>query len=218
VRESGYDRERIARIFNERARSGIPLSGRQRQEGDISQRVKELALSKLELREEDVLLDVGTGLGEIAVLAAKKCRLVIGIDIARECLRRACEKAKRVGVENVIFAYGSFEDPSAELNLDTYPINKVLALYSMHHLPDHLKKRALEKLFDLIKRPGRIVIGDIMFFEDPEKHRGKFEEVHYDGGEIDFPARVEFFKSLKGAEVSLFRVHPLAGVVVYELL
>ena len=71
----------------------------------------------------------------------------------------------------------------------------------------------------LLHRPGRIVIGDIMFFESPEKHCDKFDEVCYDAGDTDFPSKVEFLiEYLKqlGAKTHIEQIHPLVGVMTAD--
>jgi len=188
---------------------------------NIPQIAGRVAFEQLELKSEDVLLDVGTGIGEKAIAAAYICCQVIGIDISKKSLERARIKAAQENLNNVIFAYGSFEEPCAELNLLSYGITKILAVYSLHHLPDPLKKESLSTLAKLLHRPGRIVIGDIMFFEDPEKHREKFGEVNYDAGNTDFPSRVEYLTEYLEhieAKVHFKQIHPLVGVIIADFV
>ncbi len=154
--------------------------------------VGQVALKELELNNNDILLDLGTGTGDKAISAAHICKCVIGIDINKKSLKKARKKAQQEKIDNLIFAYGSFEDPSATLNLFLYRITKILMVYSLHHITDQKKKESLACLSKLLCRPGRIVIGDIIFFDDPDKHRDKFDEVNYDGGDTDFPASVEY--------------------------
>jgi len=58
-----------------------------------------------------------------------------------------------------------------------------------------------------------------MFFENPEKHRDKFDEVNYDGGNNDFPSKSEYliecFNQI-GANCQIEQVHPLAGVIIAD--
>lgn len=214
---SEYDRERVARLFDELSDTKSLASNHSaRSGGAVRQIAGQTAFGKLGLTYRDVLLDVGTGAGNMAVAAARICRRVIGIDVSKRSLEQAKMRAEREGVSNVVFAYGGFEDPCAELNLNDYGINKVLAVYSLHHLPDRLKKRSLIGLAGLLRRPARMVIGDIIFFEDPGKHAEKFDEVLYDGGDMDFPSRVGFLTSCleeMGAKVCIEEIHPLVGVV-----
>ncbi len=189
--------------------------------GDIPDMVSNVALRSLRLTKKDILLDVGTGNGEKAIICAKRCKLVIGIDINLKRLKVAKEYAKKKGIKSIIFDYGSFEEPCARLDLSNYGITKILALYSFHHLPDRLKKRSLKNLSFLISRPGRMVIGDIIFFEKPGKYQQEFDKVHYDGGITDFPSSAEFLiQCLKdlNAKVEVMQVHPLAGVITADFL
>lgn len=219
---SKYDKKRLARLFDnmtdKKNTIGEQISG----SGEtIPQKAGRVSFEKLELLGEDVLLDVGTGTGDKAIAAARICRQVIGIDISRKSLEQARIKAELENLNNVIFAYGAFEEPCAELNLALYNITKILAVYSLHHLPDQLKKESLITLSNFLHRPGRIVIGDIIFFDEPNKHLEKFDEVYYDGGDTDFPSRVEYLtECLKqiGGKTRIEQIHPLVGVIISDFV
>ena len=187
---SKYDQERVVNIFNKAAGKEV-TTPRQ----SIPQVTGQIAFKRLRLEANDVLLDIGTGTGDKAIRAAHICYQVIGIDISRKSLEIASKKALEEKLDNLFFAYGSFEKPSQELNLAQSRISKIFTVYSLHHLPDQLKKRTLETLTQLLHGPGRIVIGDLMFFEDPDRHRHQFDEVGYDGGDTDFPSRVEYLRN-----------------------
>ncbi len=207
--------DKLAQLFDQRRSS----SGEADRKGEIPQIIGQIAYERLELTEEDMLLDVGTGTGDMVIAAAKICQRAIGIDISRKSLQLARQKAQNLNLGNVIFAYGPFENPCVELDLASYGITKILAVYSLHHLPDPLKAKSLNKLVGLLHKPGRMVIGDLIFFEDPERHHQRFDEVHYDEGDTDFPSTVDYLTHcLKGlgAEVSVERIHPLAGVVTAD--
>jgi len=210
-----YNRDQLAQLFDQRTSS----SGETDRKGEIPQIIGQIAFERLELSSEDVLLDVGTGTGGMVIAAANICQKAIGIDLSRRSLQLAHQKAKRMNLKNVGFAYGTFENPCAELNLASYGITKILAVYSLHHLPDPLKAKSLHRLAGLLHRPGRMVIGDLMFFEDPERYRERFDEVHCDGGDTDFPSTREYLTGyLKklGAEVRVEKFHPLAGVITAD--
>ncbi len=212
-----YDRDRVALEFDEMVRTGKDVGDWYPDtDGDIPQKVSEKAFQRLELTDADVLLDAGCGTGKYAIKAAKICHQVIGIDVSRESLKVAQKTATDSNIKNAIFAYGALEEPEAELKLITLGITKIFANYALHHLPDEMKKDALKGLRDLLKRPGCIVIGDIMFFDDPEKHRDKFDEAFYDDGDTDFPTYAGFLANCfgqLGGQVSVEQVHPLVGVV-----
>ena len=217
-----YDKKRIAQLFNNitdaKSTTGEQIAGSGENIPEVAGRI---AFEKLELTPEDVLLDVGTGTGDKAIAATRICRQVIGIDVSKSGLEQGRIKAERENLDNVIFAYGAFEEPCAELDLALHGITKILAVYSLHHLPDQLKKESLITLANLLHRPGRMVIGDIMFFEDPNKHREKFNEVHYDAGDTDFPSQAKYLtECLKrvGAKVSIEQIHPLVGVIIADFV
>lgn len=217
-----YDRDRISRLFDEMpdTYSTTAQQGEKHAE-TVPQVVGRIAFERLALDSEDVLLDVGAGTGDRAIAAARICRRAIGLDISRKSLELAREKAAGQRLDNVTFAYGAFEEPSAEIGLGSQAITKILSVYALHHLPDRLKKESLAALSALLHRPGRIVIGDIMFSDDPNKHRQRFHEVNYDGGDLDFPSSVEFLvRCLRkaGAEPTVLQIHPLAGVIAADFV
>ncbi len=213
-----YDRNRVAAEFDEMVRTGKDVGDWYPDtDGDIPQKASEKAFQRLELNHADVLLDAGCGTGKYAIKAAKICHQVIGIDVSRESLKLAQKNADDDNIENAVFAYGALEEPEAELTLKPHGITKIFANYALHHLPDEMKKDALTGLRDLLKRPGRIVIGDIMFFDDPKKYRDKFDDAFCDDGDTDFPSYAEFLADCLGqldGQVSVEQVHPLVGVVV----
>jgi SAM-dependent methyltransferase len=221
-RTAEYDRERVARLFDDIAcakslgdhDTEVPGQG-------IPQLTGQIALQTLNPGTEDVLLDVGTGTGETAIVAAGLCRKVIGIDVSRKSLQQARLNADREGLGNVVFAYGAFEDPCAELDLASHGITRILAVYSLHHLPDRMKSLSLLSLAQLLHRPARMVIGDIMFFDDPDKHRERFDEAGYDAGDTDFPASAGYLTGClerMGAGVRIERIHPLVGIVTADFV
>lgn len=215
-----YERERVARLFDDIACAKGGTSEGTATHGDgVPQLAGRVALEKLSLCHEDVLLDVGTGTGGLAVAAARICRQVVGIDVSMKSLEQARKKVEHEGLDNVTFAYGALEEPCAELDLSVYKITKILAVYSLHHLPDPMKKQSLLALTGLLHRPGRMVIGDIMFFGDRDSHRDRFDEAGYDAGDTDFPSHAEYLRDCleqTGARVQVERVHPIVGVVVAD--
>lgn len=211
---SKYSQERIVQIFDKTVGKKAIASHQ-----IIPQITGQIAFERLRLEANDVLLDIGTGTGDKAIRAARICYQVIGIDISTKSLEIASKKALKEKLDNLFFAYGSFEEPCRELDLAQYRITKILAVYSLHHLPDRLKKRTLGTLTQLLRRPGRIVIGDLMFFEDPDKYHHQFDEVGYDDGDTDFPSGVEYLRNCLSdldAKVQVERIHPLVGVIVAD--
>ena len=128
---------------------------------------------------EDVVLDVGTGTGAIALSVADDAGRVIGRDISEGMLERAREKAADRGAEAVEFGEGRFRDP--QVPEDT-AVDIVTSNFAMHHLGDAEKREAIDTLAAL--GPRRIVLGDVMFFGEPNP-----EDPFY-SPEVDDPATV----------------------------
>lgn len=210
-----YDRKKVENEFDNIG-ANSPIVHWNPEHGDIITTVGKKAIELLELKETDNLLDMGTGRGRWAFEAARFCNRVVGIDISSKLLESARGFAVDKETKNVTFYKGSFENPFEEVDLNNFEVNKIIAIYAMHHLTDDLKKEAVENMVKLIKRPGVIVIGDLIWSEPPANHRDKWDKVYYDEGESDFPASAEFLTSIfedAGGSVEFIKVHPLVGLV-----
>lgn len=62
-----------------------------------------MAIEAADIGKEDVVLDAYTGIGTIALLAAKKAKHVIGVEIVAQAVRDATRNAKHNGIANVEF-------------------------------------------------------------------------------------------------------------------
>ncbi len=71
-----------------------------------------------ELRKEDRVLDMGTGTGILSMVAAKRCKEVVGVDINKEAINLAAENASKNGLRNVEFVCSDlFENVDGEFDL-----------------------------------------------------------------------------------------------------
>lgn len=114
---------------------------------------------------KDIVLDIGTGTGALAIAIAKKVRYVVAIDISKKMLSIARAKANRAGVFNIDFRIGSFLHPNLQHHFDI-----IVSSLAFHHLTDSEKIEAIKTMQKLLRRRGRVVIGDGMFFFDPIAH------------------------------------------------
>ncbi len=104
----------------------------------------------LELTDDDVLLDVGTGAASRAAGPVAEC--VVGVDLAPEMIRRATEVAR--AAENV---RSLVADPE-RLPSGDRAFTAVLCSNSFLHYPDPL--RAVREMGRVLAIGGRLVIGD----------------------------------------------------------
>ncbi|WP_290810552.1 class I SAM-dependent methyltransferase [Halovivax sp.] len=157
---------------------------------------------------DDVVLDLGTGTGAIALALAPEAERVVGRDVSEGMMDRAREKAAREGIENVEFGRGTFREPAYD-----GPVDVVVSNFAMHHLSDEEKRTAIDVVAGLGAR--RFVLGDVMFFGEPDP-----EEPFY-SPEVDDPATVGVLAdALTDADFALTaveRVHEQVGVLVAEL-
>jgi len=156
---------------------------------------------------DDVVLDLGCGTGAIALRLADAAARVVGRDISDGMLAEARRKAAERGVGNVAFGPGTFREPAVEA-----PVDVVVSNFAMHHLPDGEKRDAIAGIAEL--EPRRFVLGDVMFFGDPDPAEPFYSP------EVDDPATVGVLAdALTAAGFSLSaveRVHEQVGVLVAE--
>ncbi|WP_418282019.1 class I SAM-dependent methyltransferase [Halorubrum sp. DTA98] len=158
---------------------------------------------------DDVVLDLGTGTGAIALALAPDAARVIGRDISEGMMDEARRKATERGIENVEFAYGEFREPNVGPGTR---IDVVVSNFALHHLADDEKRAAIRAMAETGAR--RIVLGDVAFFEEPDP-----SEPFYDP-DVDDPATVgtlvEAFTDVGFAVVVAERVHDQVAVLVAE--
>jgi len=156
---------------------------------------------------DDVVIDLGTGTGAIALALAPDARRVIGRDISDGMLAEAQEKATERGLSNVEFGEGRFREPNVDGAVDVITSN-----FAMHHLSDEEKREAIGVLADL--GPRRIVLGDVMFFDEPDP-----DEPFY-SPDVDDPATVgvlvDAFTDEGYAVTAVEMIHGQVGVLVAE--
>lgn len=117
----------------------------------------------LDLKREDVVLDVGSGWGTEAIPLARNTSIVAALDGTLERLEFLKVRANQEGVENIVGVRGSILDPPlVEEQFDIVVLNGVLEW--MGHAdetsdPLDLQKLALHNVFRLLKKGGRLYMG-----------------------------------------------------------
>ncbi len=119
-----------------------------------------LAFGKI--KEGDTVLDLGSGAGIDAILAAKKVGekgKVIGVDMTQEMIEKAKKNAKKQGIKNVEFLLGEIEKlPLKDDSVDTIITNCVINL-----TPD--KAKTFSEAYRVLKPKGKIYLSDIVLLK-----------------------------------------------------
>lgn len=168
------------------------------------QRVIELAAPS----GQDTVLDLGTGTGAVALALSKAAETVIGRDISEGMLEEARSKIQQRNITNVELDHGSFREPGYVGEPDIITSN-----FALHHLNDQAKREAIAFWVEEFS-PQRVVLGDLMFFDEPDP-----EEPFYDPS-VDDPATVgvlaEAFTEAGLVLRNVESLHPQVGVIRAE--
>lgn len=193
-------REEFARSFDEKA------DRYDRESDELLRKAQELVVRLVEPHAEDVILDIGCGTGTIATMLAPRVKRVIGIDISEKMLDHALTKTERFN--NVSLGLGSFQSPEESFDLAREGITKIVSNYALHCLDAQEKRVAIERMADLLPAGGTVVLGDVMFFEEP--HRSPYDSPMADPASVrDLLAMFR----LAGMVPEAHPIHPAVGVI-----
>lgn len=121
---------------------------------DVLEKIFQLVTAKKGAK----VLDIGFGTGALTAKLYEHGCEIWGQDFSQ----RMVETSKSKMPDAHLFQGDFSQGLKAPLLHNTYDF--IIATYSLHHLTDDLRNKFIRSLFDLLKKGGFILIGDIAFF------------------------------------------------------
>ncbi|MFH1565560.1 MAG: arsenite methyltransferase [bacterium] len=116
-----------------------------------------------EIKEGDIVLDLGSGAGFDCFLAAKKvgeAGKVIGVDMTKEMIDKSQANAKKYGYKNVEFRLGDIEKlPVDDATIDVVISNCVINLVQN-------KSNVFKEVCRVLKKGGKMYVSDIVLLKN----------------------------------------------------
>jgi arsenite methyltransferase len=122
---------------------------------------RKIEVTRALMRPDHTVLEIGCGTGTLALRLAPSAAEVHGLDISREMVRIARDKATAQGVPNVYFHEGAFDESFDMLGAESID---GLCAYSVLHLMED-RPGALRRMFALLRPGGFLVSSTVCLAE-----------------------------------------------------
>ncbi|MBV8768996.1 MAG: class I SAM-dependent methyltransferase [Hyphomicrobiales bacterium] len=168
--------ERQGWTYDEFAQTGLDfadpaaVAAYDRRQGDRDAANAHL-LEELGVTGGQVVVDLGTGTGSLAIAAARLGANVHAVDVSRPMLERARRKAAAAHVDGIEFHHAGF------LTYRHRPgrADFIFSQFALHHLPDFWKQAALTRVASMLRSGGIFYLRDVVFSFEPKDQRQAVE-------------------------------------------
>lgn len=137
-------------------------------------------LQSLGLSAESVVVEIGTGTGQFALVAAPVCARVVAVDVSPVMLELLRSKTAAAGADNVEVIQAGF------LTYEHHgePADVVYTRYALHHLPDAWKAIALVRMRRMLRTGGLLRLWDVVYDFPADQAAERLEAWCATGGDV----------------------------------
>ena len=112
-------------------------------------------VEKLAINPNDVVVDFGCGPGYYIIELAKKAKRVVAVDLSLEMLKKAQNKAAKVGVKNIQF----LQSNGANIQLEDSSVDMILLVTVYHEVGE--SEAVLKEFGRILKPEGKLIIVEV---------------------------------------------------------
>ena len=139
---------------------------------DIKKEIAEISTA-INLKTQQVIIEIGTGTGDFAIAVSNHCKKVITLDVSKTMLDFAIQKAKKHKRSNIEFVHGGFLTYTHQGE----PVDAVITQFTLHHLPDFWKTIALQRVSEMLKDGGKLYLRDVVFPSSVANYDSFFNDI-----------------------------------------
>ncbi len=128
-------------------------------------------LQQLGFDNQSEVIDIGTGTGQFALMAATVGARVVAVDVSPVMLQQLKAKIEQLGLSNIEVVQSGFL---------TYehrgkPADFIYSRLALHHLPDFWKVMALKRIHRMMQPGGIFRLWDVIYNFRPEEINDRIE-------------------------------------------
>jgi len=172
---------------------------------------------EMQLRDHDVVLDVGCGRGYFSVAAAKSSRVVVGVDSMDGVERPGWWRNFNTCMNelNLCERVSAVKSDAEHLPLRSSSFNVVAAVHSIRNFPSYLSvETALKEMKRVAVKGGRVIIAEnlpVAQTKAQESHLLMFNcKVKYTSGELNYPSEARVAEMFEKTGFKIIKIKRLS--------